>query len=222
MKKLIDTIENITDFINGDEMGIFQTIYDIDSNLENPQLPWLDDSLSFIVDIEYYTVHSADKNISKQFGRYIGYANDNIIGVSPLVPLATIIINKFKDKWNKLYDAVINSTYKPLDNYNMKQKETPNTTRTKNVNVKTIVENDVYGFNSSSPVPSSKSETTGDKLQNEESETHTGYTELERSGNIGVTTSQQMLQSEIDLRSNYNFINDIMKDVDSILCLLVY
>ena len=31
--------------------------------------------------------------------------------------------------------------------------------------------------------------------------------ELTRKGNIGVTTSQQMLQSEIDLRINYRFIN---------------
>lgn len=31
--------------------------------------------------------------------------------------------------------------------------------------------------------------------------------ELTRKGNIGVTTSQQMLQSEIDLRVNYRFIN---------------
>lgn len=31
--------------------------------------------------------------------------------------------------------------------------------------------------------------------------------ELTRSGNIGVTTSQQMLQSEIDLRVKYSFVN---------------
>ena len=59
-------------------------------------------------------------------------------------------------------------------------------------------------------------------LDNEETDTETGTRGLTRHGNIGVTTSQQMLQSEIDLRSNYHFINQIMNDVDSILCLLVY
>lgn len=36
-----------------------------------------------------------------------------------------------------------------------------------------------------------------------------GHT-IKKSGNIGVTTSQQMLQSELDLR-NYNLIQDVMK-----------
>ena len=50
---------------------------------------------------------------------------------------------------------------------------------------------------------------------------HTGYDELERSGNIGVTTSQQMLQSEIDLRQ-YNFIMAVFRDVTDMLGLPIY
>ena len=104
----------------------------------------------------------------------------------------------------------------------MKQKETPNVTRTKNVKSNLVTDNDVYGFNSSTPVPSSKTTNSGAKLDNEETESETGTRDLERSGNIGVTTSQQMLQSELDLRDGYNFYDGIMSDVDSILCLLVY
>ena len=50
---------------------------------------------------------------------------------------------------------------------------------------------------------------------------HSGYDELERSGNIGVTTSQQMLQSEIDLRQ-YNFIMQVFRDVTDLLGLPIY
>lgn len=50
---------------------------------------------------------------------------------------------------------------------------------------------------------------------------HTGYDELERSGNIGVTTSQQMLQSEIDLRQ-YNFIMQVFRDITDLLGLPIY
>ena len=203
-------------------MGIFQTMYDIDSNLTDPKFPWLDSDLSFILDSEYYTVRSAEKWISKQFERYIKYAEDNIINVSPLVPLAYMIMNKFEDKWNRLYDAYLQSTYKPLDNYNMEEKETPDLTRTKNVKTEVKNENGIFGFNSSTKVPQSESVTSGEKLKNEEEEKQSGTRTLNRSGNIGVTTSQQMLQSEIDLRSNFNFMNEIMNDVDSILCLLVY
>lgn len=46
--------------------------------------------------------------------------------------------------------------------------------------------------------------------------------ELTRSGNIGVTTSQQMAQSEIDLWSNYNFIDGVLNDVASMLTLAVW
>ena len=47
--------------------------------------------------------------------------------------------------------------------------------------------------------------------------THTGTETLERSGNIGVTTSQQMLESEIKLRALYNMVYIIYDDVDKVL-----
>lgn len=43
-----------------------------------------------------------------------------------------------------------------------------------------------------------------------------------RSGNIGVTTSQQMLQSEIDLRNNFNFVDQMYRDVDKILTMYIW
>lgn len=45
--------------------------------------------------------------------------------------------------------------------------------------------------------------------------------EMTRSGNIGVTTSQQLLQSEIELWE-WNFFNQVFTDIDSTLCLLIY
>lgn len=50
-----------------------------------------------------------------------------------------------------------------------------------------------------------------------ESETHT----LTRSGNVGVTTSQQMIQSERELWS-FNFFLGVFKDIDSVLAIKVY
>lgn len=45
--------------------------------------------------------------------------------------------------------------------------------------------------------------------------------ELTRSGNIGVTTSQQMLESEISIRQ-WNFFEAVFSDLDKILTLKVY
>lgn len=47
------------------------------------------------------------------------------------------------------------------------------------------------------------------------------YRDLSRSGNIGVTTSQQMISSELELRRNI-ILNDIFNDIDKVLCLKIY
>lgn len=60
------------------------------------------------------------------------------------------------------------------------------------------------GIESKSKFDANKTASVGDlSVSANEVNTH----ELVRSGNIGVTTSQQMLQSEIDLRSVTNFFN---------------
>lgn len=41
-------------------------------------------------------------------------------------------------------------------------------------------------------------------------------------GNIGVTTTQQMMESEINLWSAYNFCDKIMEDVDKLITLSIY
>ena len=45
--------------------------------------------------------------------------------------------------------------------------------------------------------------------------------ELTRVGNIGVTTTQQMLESEIELWK-WNFFKQVFEDIDSICCLSIY
>lgn len=94
-----------------------------------------------------------------------------------------------------------------------------------------------YGFNSNSPVPTSEASgdstvrTIGEANNNvvTDTETQTGYTQttetgtrtLTRSGNIGVTTSQQMLESEIALWQ-WNFIESVYADIDTILTIQIY
>ena len=92
---------------------------------------------------------------------------------------------------------------------------------------------DVWGFNSSAAVPSAKVTTdgtvttSGDADDNYETVTetevtgrkklHKGSVQTERSGNIGVTTSQQMAQAEIDLRIKNHMEDIIFRDVDQVL-----
>lgn len=46
-------------------------------------------------------------------------------------------------------------------------------------------------------------------------------TEVSVSGNIGVTTTQQMMQSEIDIRQ-YSIIEQMFKDIDGFIALKIY
>ena len=55
-----------------------------------------------------------------------------------------------------------------------------------------------------------------------ETESETGTIKRERFGNIGVTTSQQMLQSELDLWKNWDFVEQVYKDVDTVLTCPLY
>lgn len=191
MKRLFETINDATFFTN---YGIFKEIY------TKNVFTWLGEDESEMIDSEYYYNHSNEKWISPLFEKLY-----TLNSATALSGLASIIINKFSDKWNRLYDAFITTTYNPIENYSM--------TEEANANTDMNTSNKVYGFNSPTAIPSSDQNMSGSKLTN--------TTELTRSGNIGVTTSQQMLESEIKLRK-WNFIDEIMRDVDSVLCLNIY
>lgn len=227
--KLIDTVYNgILSFFNEDENGIFLSYvnqyYDSDTETYSADYPtpWLTIELARYIDKNYYLNHSGDKLISKMYQSLIDESETEPYNVGLKAELMNIIVSKFGDKWNRIYDVFVQEIYKPLENYDMTQKETPNITHTKNVKSDLKTDNDLYGFNSSSAVPVSKSTVSGAKLDNEETNAETGTRDLTRHGNIGVTTTQQMMQSEIDLRNNFTFMNQIMDDTDSILCLLTY
>lgn len=127
--------------------------------------------------------------------------------------------------------------------------ETPNITETIHTEANSKLQTDgassgnVYGFGSSASTPLNEGEssqtTQGSKDDNYtdserretgtrsvsgssgETEQETGTRTLTRSGNIGVTTSQQMLQSEIELRK-FDFIEEVFKCFDKVICASVY
>lgn len=210
----------------------FERIQDYVDSHSLTILPWLTADLSAILDNMYLTQHSGSKYPSIVVHRMMKIYNDDVDNA--MNNIAETLVQKFADKWDRLYSA-ITTNYKPLENYDMEQTETPDITHTKTTQTETVTSitddvtgTDVYGFNSSSPVPNNKvtrngtSTVSNDPDNNVETDVESGTRGLTRHGNIGVTTSQQMLQSEIDLRNNYNFLDNIMDDVDSILCNLVY
>lgn len=164
--------------------------------------------------------------------------------------LTRMIDNKYRNKWLRLYH-LLELEYNPIENYSMIETETPSITKThtptnykvtdtRTVQSEVVTETDgtqdIYGFNTSgTPVPSDSNHTSvttsADPETNIEtntreesgtySETETGQRQLTRSGNIGVTTNQQMMKSEVDLWQ-WNFFETMFSDVDEILTAPVY
>lgn len=125
-----------------------------------------------------------------------------------------------------------------------------------------LSDNNVFGFNSSSSVPSDNSNSSNNStdtynlsdktsygkkdtkvynnvsdsgsrestntVSNESSDTETKNLQtntsetFHREGNLGVTTSQQMLESEFELRMKYRFFDVVFADVDKTLALQLY
>lgn len=172
-------------------------------------LEWFNDSLIAVMKIEYYYNHA--------FTKYISLLFYNLINIPKTMDevaesLASVIVNKFKTKWNRLHE-VLNLTYNPIDNYSMS--ETENTQIKSKVDISNA--NSIYAFNDTGATPTSESnsKTSTNALLND------NVRELTRKGNIGVTTSQQMIESELELRE-YNLIEAIYSDIDSILTLKIY
>lgn len=195
-------INEIVDIFTDSTAGIFHALKSIASG---DSFEWLDNDE--YLDIDYYVSHSGEKYASKFYLSMLDHNKD-------ITYIANVIYNRFSEKWKRIYDAMM-MEYNPINNYDMVENENVNTDITNTSNGSS----NVFGFNTESEggVPDGKNEvsnTTSGKFKD-------NYRELRRSGNIGVTTSAQLLAGELEVRKNI-FIESVMNDIDSIMCLKIY
>lgn len=224
--------EVFTDYVNN---GIF-------TFLNNLDVPWKSLNVFKQLNLAYHGNHSGKKEVSPMIDSLIV---EEALTDNDKTLIAMSIFSIFSVKWQKLY-ATLSLEYKPLENYDMQETEktTGNIENTDSVNgtINTSVNNkqnsssnktsSLYGFNSDTDVNSDKDNVIDDSTITETGETKevrdktnmnnsTEDRTLTRHGNIGVTTSQQMLQSEIKLWQ-WTFFNDVFKDIDNILTIQTY
>ena len=101
---------------------------------------------------------------------------------------------------------------------------TINTDNTQTRNGSTEQTVNIYGYNSNDATPANNNTgtdetTTTDKGSAETSASETR--ELTRAGNIGVTTSAQMIEGELNLRKTV-FLGIVIEDLDDALTLGIY
>lgn len=224
-------------------MKIIDRFNNIDFNPFN-MLTWLQTEDKNSLWINYLYNHSGNKEESCLLSNYV-FVNDNSLDI-----LNNIVKNIYLDKWNKLYN-VLNSEYNPIENYNRVENTTINNTgnETTNENInnsevltgghtnnntnenthKVSAFNDENFSNDSNDINNStdefiyNNETKTNTGTNTSSKNNTGTNETHStiSGNIGVTTTQQMIVSEIELRK-YNLVNEFYSDLDNLLTIGIY
>lgn len=189
--------------------------------------------------IDYFIERSGSKVASPFLLRLL--ADSEVVTLSITEQIASVLLARFGENWKKLY-ATVSAEYNPIHNYNMtetinrdlqgekKNTNTGTATDTTTPNLSNTTDEFIYGFNSENEQPSSKRTTTyGGSSTNSRTGNYTDdgtNHDVEnitrtRSGNIGVTTSQQMLQQERELW-RWNFVEQMFKDIDSVLTLRVY
>lgn len=140
-----------------------------------------------------------------------------------------IIQTMFSTSWQRLWDA-LQEEYNPIENYSMIEGETEGvgkkitgTVKSKTHSVTKSTDSVVaMGDTGDTLIPVAQNDgdstTTQDKIDNETTEQNTENRSrtMTRSGNIGVTTSQQMLESEFELRKRHYF-EQVFEDMDQVL-----
>ena len=249
--------------------GIFAYLSQLDTQTPpQPLFPLISDFINqdnnATLDIDYEIGYSADKYLSplavKTLIRSLelsgwtleDFINGDVTGSDlksviedflDTLLIGSAIYNRFGLKWNKIYDALIDTAYNPLHNYDMEEKRTPNITHTETYNSVTDTRTPnlttsgsanattgVYGFNGSTAKNSGVNDGTSSESvtgtdtnvkTGNVTNAETGTDTITRKGNIGVTTSQQLIDSELELRK-HDFYRIIYNDIDSILCLKIY
>ena len=158
-----------------------------------------------------------------------------------LKPLIAVWSNKELYNWKKLF-ATMNFEYNPIDNYNVTETETTNNERTNTAsgaqqsettnNLQIASENvhKVTGYNSASLLEnegdSGTVNNTGTVNNNISSNSNskdsgTETRTLNRKGNYGVTSTQQMIEQERNI-SEFNIYAYIVRSFKRRFCLMMY
>lgn len=119
------------------------------------------------------------------------------------------------DNWNRMYEA-FTEEYNPIHNYDKHEEWTDEFDGTAGTDGTS--ERDVAGFNDNTQLVNESKITNSEESTAANTNDHTGHIY----GNIGVTTSQQMLEAEMELRSTYNMYKIISDSFKYNFCIMVY
>lgn len=232
--------------INLNKMIDVYSNYPTDGGVFSPMVsaPWADTMSGTNLDIAYLDGHSGERYCSNFINHRLN--DSGVLSSDNRTLIANILWAMFGIQWTRLWATMKPTDYDPLTNYQMTEDETgshtdtrtPDLTRKHTGTDKDVGEsttnnqNNLWGFNSSSAIPSDVQDGTNTSNNTNirdlmDTETGTDTTagnntrKLTRTGNIGTNTFQNLLQQERNLWM-YNFFEQVFKDVDSVLTIPIY
>lgn len=187
------------------------------------QLPdWFTSEFLQSADAEYIYQHAGERLISNMILKMYNTIDKQL--PSPhterdviemlVIELGKVLYNKYMFDWNKLHDAMF-ADYNPIQNYDSTEEITRSGDDKVSTNTDLKQTSKVSAFNTSVMQDNAEIDNSGLASNNYSKTDYNSKVKTTRYGNIGVTTSQQMIESEIALRKQ-NFIEKIMIDIDNI------
>lgn len=176
---------------------------------------WLTTSNAPILDYEFYLNHSGEKETAPIIDILLakGKSEDEVLDV-----ICNILVTKYSDKWNRIYDTLLDNKYDPFEDY----KKTTNSSSAINQNTKTsgTTESGTYGFNSEEPLPKDTTSSESNVIQNKSE--NTGESTSEENGKLGNTSYQDLAKKEVEIRLEHNLLDIVFKDISNEMCLSIY
>lgn len=216
--------------------GIFDALDEVAT------MPWAEYADSETLDIEYFGNHSGGKYVAPVVMQLMNSETFELTDQDRVL-LARIIWTKFRQPWHHLWETNV-VAYNPIHNYNMTDRrtlakgeseakvgESSSVDATEHGRTTEGVDY-TYGLNNTNNEgkranrsTSEEGGTTVDSVNGSTKDNSVRAVNEEeitnRSGNIGVTTTQQMLSADRELWL-WNFFDQVYKDIDSVLSLPIY
>lgn len=202
-----------------------------------------------IAAVDYY-LERGSRYVSPIYERLYTICEEDIEATNSAV--AEILLHKYTEKWLRIKQALIDTTYSPLTDYEHMDKKTRETTtkqstsdtvtsegsvasKETNTNTRTS-EDSVYGFNSAVSVPSNGSNSSSESVTEGIASDNTTHGTTSTDGKSDATTNEtethtitgrntsgaDLVKKELDLRSKAIYLDIIFKDIDSMITLSVY
>lgn len=188
---------------------------------------------------DLFQMYNADRLVFKQYPKT---QQETAKAITQLTNYCTIFARTYQNKYNKLL-ATETLKYDPIENYSMIESGTDvrtpdlvsnttasgtssgNATDTSTTTSAVTTYDNTADFINQNKGTADNTNTTSTQNSSTGKTTTTGTEktthEFKRSGNIGVTTSQQMIQSEREV-ADFSAIVQFVTDIANIICLSIY